>query len=319
MHRMVKYVALTLGLVFVLRLAHREPGTHATPAANAAPSYRGVITFATTGNGDPFHPAVVQDLDLASGQLTVRFDGLDASRPRTGELAFVQRLAPGVYADHGIVVVDARGVPGAPVFICKGFHISDNRTCAVPKLAPSGRLVAFVTVGSGKVCDGGYGMKWGSSVVVTDRQGNEVARFEGYTAPEWLSDGRLLMMGTQCRRGGIWLADASLRSMSRVDGDQVNTPAASPAVSPDGKTLAFVWNNQLWSLRLVGAPELTQLTAMPKPVTAAAWSPDGSAIAALMFDVSMPVRSMALFRPGDQKSVVFRDLGVYPYGPISWR
>jgi Tol biopolymer transport system component len=83
-------------------------------------------------------------------------------------------------------------------------------------------------------------------------------------------------------------------------------------VSPDGKTLAFVWNNQLWSLRLVGAPELTQLTAMPKPVTAAAWSPDGSAIAALMFDVSMPVRSMALFRPGDQKSVVFRDLGVYP-------
>jgi hypothetical protein len=38
-----------------------------------------------------------------------------------------------------------------------------------------------------------------------------------------------------------------------------------------------------------------------------------------MFDVSMPVRSLALFRPGDQKSVAFRELGVYPYGPISWR
>ena len=25
------------------------------------------------------------------------------------------------------------------------------------------------------------------------------------------------------------------------------------------------------------------------------------------------------FRPGDQKSMVFRELGVYPYGPISWR
>jgi hypothetical protein len=23
--------------------------------------------------------------------------------------------------------------------------------------------------------------------------------------------------------------------------------------------------------------------------------------------------------PGDQKYVLFRDLGVYPYGPISWR
>jgi Tol biopolymer transport system component len=288
-------------------------------AQPSTPTYQGVLTFATTGNGDPFHPTIVQDLDLASGQLTVRFDGLDATRSRSGELAFLQRLAPGVYADHGVVVVDARGVPGAPVFICKSFRVSDNRTCAAPKLAPSGRLVAFVAVGSGTVCDGGYGMKWGSFVVVTDRRGAELARFEGYSFPEWLPDGRLLMMGTQCRRGGIWLTDASLRSIARVDGDQVNTPASAPAASPNGRTLAFVWNNQLWALTLTGRPELTQLTALQKPVTSAAWSPDGSSLAALMFDVTMPVRSLALFRPGDQKSLVFRALGVYPYGPISWR
>jgi dipeptidyl aminopeptidase/acylaminoacyl peptidase len=162
-------------------------------------------------------------------------------------------------------------------------------------------------------------MKWGSFVVVTDRRGAEVARFEGYSFPEWLPDGRLLMMGTQCRRGGIWLADASLRSIARVDGDQVNTPASAPAVSPNGRTLAFVWNNQLWALTLTGRPELTQLTALQKPVTSAAWSPDGSAIAALMFDVTMPVRSLVLFRPGDQKSLIFREVGVYPYGPLSWR
>ena len=313
---MVKYIGLAVGLVVVVRLAIREPDAS---AAHAAPTYHGVVTFATTGNGDPFHPGVVQDLDLASGQLTVRFDGLDATRTRSGEMAFVQRLAPGTYADHGVVVVDGRGVPGAPVFVCKGFRFSDNRTCAVPKLSPNSSLVAFVTVGSGTVCDGGYGMKWGSFVVVSDRRGREVARYEGYSFPEWLPDGRLLMMGTQCRRGGIWLTDGSLRSLSRVDDAQVNTPAAAPAVSPDGRTLAFVWNSQLWSLKLSGRPELTQLTAMPKPVTAGAWSPDGGALAVLMFDVSMPVRSMALFRPGDQKSMVFRELGVYPYGPISWR
>ena len=313
---MVKYIGLAVGLVVVVRLAIREPDAS---AAHAAPTYHGVVTFATTGNGDPFHPGVVQDLDLASGQLTVRFDGLDATRTRSGEMAFVQRLAPGTYADHGVVVVDGRGVPGAPVFVCKGFRFSDNRTCAVPKLSPNSSLVAFVTVGSGTVCDGGYGMKWGSFVVVSDRRGREVARYEGYSFPEWLPDGRLLMMGTQCRRGGIWLTDGSLRSLSRVDDGQVNTPAAAPAVSPDGRTLAFVWNSQLWSLKLSGRPELTQLTAMPKPVTAGAWSPDGGALAVLMFDVSMPVRSMALFRPGDQKSMVFRELGVYPYGPISWR
>jgi hypothetical protein len=313
---MVRVVAVTVGLVFAIRLAHREPDAH---GRNAAPAYRGVITFATTGNGDPFHPTVVQDFDLASGQLTVRFDGLDATRTRTGELAFLQRLAPGYYADHGVVVVDSRGVPGAPVFVCKGFNVSNNRICGTPKLAPSGRLVAFVATGSGTVCDGGYGMKWGSFVVVTDRAGKVLSQFEGYAAPEWLPDGRLLMMGTQCRRGGIWMADGGLRSLSRVDGDQVNTPASAPAASPDGKTLAFVWNNQLWSLALTGRPELTQLSALPKSVTSAAWSPDGSSLAAIMFDVSMPVRSLALFRPGDQKSVVFRELGVYPYGPISWR
>ena len=318
MHRvLVGLAAASLGSASVaVRLAH---GGSDSRLGGTPPAYRGVITFATTGNGDPFHPTVIQDFDLGSGALTVRFDGLEATRTRTGELAFLQRLAPGYYADHGVVVVDSRGVPGAPVFVCKGFNVSNNRICGTPKLAPTGRFVAFVATGSGTVCDGGYGMKWGSFVVVTDRAGKVLSQFEGYAAPEWLPDGRLLMMGTQCRRGGIWMADGALRSLSRVDGDQVNTPASAPAVSPDGKTLAFVWNNQLWSLGLAGRPELTQLSALAKPVTSAAWSPDGSSLAVIMFDVSMPVRSLALFRPGDQKSVVFRELGVYPYGPISWR
>jgi len=82
------------------------------------------------------------------------------------------------------------------VFVCKRFRFSDNRTCAVPKLSPNSGLVAFVTVGSGTVCDGGYGMKWGNFVVVSDRRGTEVARYEGYSFPEWLPDGPLLMMGT---------------------------------------------------------------------------------------------------------------------------
>ncbi len=285
---------------------------------HAAPSYRGVLTFATTGNGDPFHPAIVQDMDLGSGDLTVRFDGIDATRGRNGEIAFVQRLAPGVFADHGIVVVDTRGVPGAPVFTCSGFNWSNNRVCAVPKVSPNGRLVAFVTVGSGTFCQGGYGMKWGSFVVVTDRSGQEVTRFEGYTTPEWLPDGRLLMLGTQCRKAGAWLSDVAMRAVSRVDGDQVNTPAGAPAISPDGRTLAFVWNNQLWSLGLGGRPELTQLTHLPKPVTAAAWSPDGSALAVIMNDVTMPVRALVFLRPGDEHSIITRQLAVYPYGPLSW-
>ena len=55
----MRYLGLCVGLgvVFVVRLAMREPDTG---AVHAAPTYLGVVTFATTGNGDPFHPAVVQ-------------------------------------------------------------------------------------------------------------------------------------------------------------------------------------------------------------------------------------------------------------------
>lgn len=301
-------------------------GVRATALATLAgrvgtsPQYRGVLTFSTPANGDPFAPGVVEELDLESGDASVKFDGRDATRSRTGETAFVARLASGYYADHGIVVADGRGLPGAPLFVCKRYNWNSERSCGVPKVADGGRLVAFARRGDGgSLCTNNFGMKWGDFVVVRDRRGTEVAQFEGYTEPTWLADGRLLMMGTQCRGAGVWVADASLRSVSRIDGNQVNTPAWSPAVSPDGRQLAFVLSNQVWSMSLGGRPELTQLTHLPKSAMWATWSPDGSALAVIMFDVTMPVRSLVLLRPGDERSMVTRPLNMYPYGPLSWR
>jgi hypothetical protein len=318
-------VAVTLAcslvaIVAATRDARQPMAAGSAGAASARSDYRGSLTFSTTGNGDPFHAVMVQELDLASNALKVRFNGLDATRARSGEVAFLQRLAAGYYADHAVVVADARGVPGAPLFTCTKFSSSSNRVCATPKLAPGGERVAFTMVGSGgSVCRNNYDMFWGSYVVVRDRRGVELARFEGWYDAEWLPDGSLLMMGSACRGAGVWRADAALRAPVRIDGGQVATPAAAPAASPDGRRLAFVWNNQLWALSLAGRPELEQLTQLDKSVSAAAWSPDGRAIAALMFDVTMPVRAVALFRPGDQRSLEMRPLGTYPYGPLSWR
>jgi hypothetical protein len=36
-------------------------------------------------------------------------------------------------------------------------------------------------------------------VVIRDRGGNDLAHFEGYYFPDWLPDGRLLMLGLPCR------------------------------------------------------------------------------------------------------------------------
>jgi dipeptidyl aminopeptidase/acylaminoacyl peptidase len=250
-----------------------------------------------------------------SGNSVSRFDGLDAHRTSTGETAFITPLGGGgAYGDYGIVVADARGVAGAPLYTCRLFDYSTDRTCATPRLSPDGRLVAFAAH-EVSTADPGLLSNW---VIVRDRSGADVARFEGYVYPDWMPDGRLLMLGDITRHAGVWMTDGTLRTPTRVDGDQVGTPAASPAVSPDGTQMAFVWNKQLWVLGLDEQHELTLLTAFPNQIASAAWSPDGTAFAVLTFDVTLPVRALVLFRPGDQSSLVIRELPFYPYGPISW-
>src|SRR5215207_5508576 len=86
-------VAVTLGCALVTLLAATRDSRPASLAGGAKTSpttarsgYAGTLTFSTTGNGDPFHPVMVQELDLGSSAMTVRFDGLDATRARSGEV-----------------------------------------------------------------------------------------------------------------------------------------------------------------------------------------------------------------------------------------
>jgi hypothetical protein len=44
----------------------------------------------------------------------------------------------------------------------------------------------------------------------------------------------------------------------------------------------------------------------------------GSALAVIFAGVSMPVKSLLLLRPGDERSAVMRQLSFYPFGPMSW-
>ncbi len=136
------------------------------PHAGAAPAaYRGTLTLSRDGAGDAFNPAVVVDLDLASNKVAVRFDGFDPHRTRTGETAYLTRLAPGYIYDVGVVAADARGVPGPPLHVCKTFSFTSNRICHTPKLSPDAGRVAFGTAaGGGKVCKTDFGTKWADYV-----------------------------------------------------------------------------------------------------------------------------------------------------------
>jgi 2-methylcitrate dehydratase PrpD len=261
-----KLIAVTMLLIGALSV---------TIMAEPLAEFQGTITLARGVVEQLYGAGEVADLDLASGSSVVRFLGIQPHRVSTGETAFLARLQSGHYADFGVVVADARGVPGAPIYVCQQYNPDTNRICHTPRLAPDLQRVAFgIAGGGGSVCMNDYGLYWADYVVVRDRDGNEFARFEGYYAPDWLPDGRLLMLGSSCRGAGVWVADAELQTLTRVDGGQIATPAANPAVSPDGSRVLFGWNQQLWMMSLDGQSVLTQLTASEKAVQSGAWSPD---------------------------------------------
>jgi hypothetical protein len=91
-----------------------------------------------------------------------------------------------------------------------------------------------------------------------------------------------------------------------------------PAVSPDGRRVAFVWNEQLWTLTLDGRGELARVNTFDYAISAVAWSPDGTAFAVIPWDVVSPLPYVLLFHPGDERTAVAHPLSFYPYGPISW-
>lgn len=282
-------------------------------------AFHGVLTLGRDGPSELFSPSNVVDLDLATGESVQRFNGFDPQRLRGGETAYITRLGGGYFADAAVVVANEKGVTEAPIYVCPMFNHGSNRICGAPGLSPDKRQVAFTIVGGdGKLCKDNYGMFWSNYVVVRDRKGVEITRFEGFYHSAWLPDGRLLMLGSACVGAGVWIADRALGAPTRVDGDQIATPAALPAVSPDGKKVALVWQTQLWSLGLDGKHELTQLTRSDKPVGAAAWSPTGDALAVTLWDVNLPLRLIWIFKPGDEQSQAVRPVPFYPYGPMSW-
>jgi len=72
----------------------------------------------------------------------------------------------------------------------------------------------------------------------------------------------------------LWIAEADAAPRRLTHG----TADASPVFSPDGSTLAFQRDGQLWTLPVAGG-EASRRTHLPLGAGAAVWSPDGTKIA----------------------------------------
>ena len=165
-----------------------------------------------------------------------------------------------------------------------------------PVLSPDGSLIAYGTVDS-------VGAR---AVIVRRREGNRsetIAVIPDMAQPNWTGGGGLIMAGED--GNGLYLTDASFGTPTRID---PNLDAVlAPALSPDGRTVAFIHSDgaysssgQLWLMGVDGSnphslTDATGLTFYGYP----AWSPDGQWLAVAAAEPGFEAWSFVLVLPAN--------------------
>jgi len=156
---------------------------------------------------------------------------------------------------------------GAPVQITHGEGSAHD-----PSWSPLNDRIAFHRVRRGQP----------PSIWSVDPLGTTAPRLilERGVSPSFSHDGRTLVYADPAGEG-IWLADADGASPRRVDGVQhlVHPPSAEPALSPDGRHIAYFagWVGPLGDLWIIPSAggEPRRLTFDEGLVGSPAWTPDG--------------------------------------------
>ncbi|MCC7054631.1 MAG: PD40 domain-containing protein [Gemmatimonadaceae bacterium] len=208
----------------------------------------------------------VREFDLATGAFRRLFpDGAANQNPR-GEIVHFDRSAR-------VSITDRSGTRTLAQLIDKPQLQFDE---LYPAISHAGDFVALT--GGYHTTTGGLAdlVSDGVELVIMARDGRVVARHRYLTQAAWSPDGGIIAAGTGPKRG-LYRIEPGFQTVRRIAPSVED--AAMPAVSPDGKSIAFVRNDEVWRVQQDGSGLVSVLTG--GTASFPAWSPDGRFIAAL--------------------------------------
>ena len=228
-----------------------------SPGSSGGPS--GTIYFEDTQNN-------LMTVDVSSGKLT----GVvlaDMPNVRPSDKWILCNLA------RNLVFVSPDGSRNQTVLTSSYPDFGYAYSFSDPQLSPDGKYIAY-----GQDTKIVYIVNASTGALVQSI--GSATTLQYYSRPGWGKDGSLYVQavpyaGVQTG-GGIFKVDNTFRTMVRID-QNLNTPI-EPKVSPDGNSIAFSINNQLWVMGIDGS-NAKQLTSTTDIELAPAWSPDGKWIA----------------------------------------
>lgn len=192
----------------------------------------------------------VFEFDLAKGTKNTLFSSGAAQRNLKGEIIYFDKNAR-------LKLTDKTGNKTIKQFSDKvQFSFPD----LYPTLSNSGEYIAY---------------NQGDTLEVINRNGESIAEFPGYVQPSWTPDGRIVAVGDGNSKRGLFLIDKQFKDVQQiVEGYE---EAQMPAVSPDGKRIAFYNLEKVWTMNLDGQNPVAAITG--GRVTFPTWSPDGKFLA----------------------------------------
>jgi hypothetical protein len=276
-----------------LSCSHESPNAVAPMTATPNPGLPGTLGLHT--NNDQIIKFFAE-----MGEVQVIGTGIQPYQAANGETIFVSNNGLlGDYPEFTILASD--GTLAARLEVNDSQDIKDSTSTedifgagfsgvpepSAPILSDDGNLIAYNSVD-----DLGH-----QNVVIRRRVGDIsqlLTAIPDMTQPTWTKDGGLIMAGTE-GAGGIYISDASFTNLTRIS---VN--ANAPALSPDGQTVVFIWENALWLVAVDGSnPRVIFSNPGLDIFGYSAWSPDGQWVAVAVAEKGFEAWSWILLVPAD--------------------